>query len=513
MRASKFCYCIRFSHGLAPVARYPGDFPGFGEKKKLQMTTDSISGPVDFDHNIYSPICALKTQLFEHLPSAVSGKETLLCGQKAAFEFPPRDPASVCVERALLKDGGADGSVWCAPGNAFSEASSLFELPVDYFSASENSHTWVSKFCNLLDLCSSAEIESWSNPALAEALNKLGALLGGVGSAAGVVVAIVGVLVTMVGFYFVSTQLRREQRALETQTSWTMYETSIGVLNMFVDTPELRPYFYDGKKLEAIAESDEEKRMCERQKVLAAAEIVGDHLENIVSSGENGSIDVGTYYVWVKYMRLMGLRSPVLFDFLAGAPDDGTSGPLGEGVRYGKTFRDIVRRGVVPDICLHEFANDPERDVFRSREFVHAKAWDTQSCFWSEESQAEAGRLREMSARHCFRRYALKWLLRQEIGQDLGMSSRKFAASMFLIVPRAFAALVYLLAVAPLWKLHKWLHEKFGDLAGLLGIAFAQLLTVGAIWLAGSQLGWKWGVGISLSLLLAYLSAVAVDAE
>lgn len=482
------------------------------------MTTDSIPSPVDFDHNIYSPLCAQKTQLAERVLNTEGSKEALLCGPKSAFaafefQYPPQDAASLCVERALLTDGGADGSTWCAPVRAFSDTSSSMDIPADYFSASENSHTWVAKFCNVLDLCTPAEIESWSNPGLAEALNKLGALLGGIGSAAGVLVAILGVLVTMVGFYFVSMQLRREQRALETQTSWTMYETSIGVLNMFVDTPELRPYFYDGKRLEDITGDDPEKIMCERQKVLAAAEIVGDHLENIVSSGECAAIEVGTYYVWVKYMRLMGLRSPVLFDFLAGAPEDGTGGPLGEGVRYGKTFRDIVRKGIVPAMCLREFASDPERDVFRVREFIHAKAWDKQSCFWSEASQEDARRLREMSARHRFRRYAMKWLLRREIGQDSSMSSREFSATMFLLLPRAFAALVYLLAIAPLWNLHKWLYEKFGDLAGLLGIVLALLLTLGAVWLAGTKLGWTWGMGFSLSLLLAYLSAVAVDAE
>jgi hypothetical protein len=167
-----------------------------------------------------------------------------------------------------------------------------------------------------------------------------------------------GAIATIFGFFFIWKQIGREQRSLETQTSWTMYETSIGVLNVFVEHPELRPYFYDGVPLPT---TDSKDLGPTRSQVLAVAEVVADHLENIVNSGEDGAIDENTYYVWVKYMYLLGLRSPTMQAFLSDKPhDDIAKGTLrfGEGQRYGNAFKNILIKGQIPELCRTQFEQE-----------------------------------------------------------------------------------------------------------------------------------------------------------
>jgi hypothetical protein len=115
-----------------------------------------------------------------------------------------------------------------------------------------------------------------------------------------------GALVTLGGFYFVTQQLRRERSALETQTSAQVYQGSIGILNLFIDRPELRPYFYDDVPLP--------EQEPERSRVLAACEVMADHWENTCLSGQ--SLHADTLRVWSAYMVRVYRRSPALRAFL-----------------------------------------------------------------------------------------------------------------------------------------------------------------------------------------------------
>ena len=133
-----------------------------------------------------------------------------------------------------------------------------------------------------------------------------------------------GPVVTLVGFVLVRNQLRAERRALETQTNWQMYETSISILTVFVENPELRPYFYDGRP----APTEEPLR----SRVLAVAELVADHLESVVLSQD--VVEARTNAVWVRYMQGLYRRSPVLRGFLA---------PESEGYRYAEAFLALLQ--------------------------------------------------------------------------------------------------------------------------------------------------------------------------
>lgn len=140
-----------------------------------------------------------------------------------------------------------------------------------------------------------------------------------------------GPVVTLAGFILVRNQLRAERRALETQTSWQMYETSISILTVFVEHPEIRPYFYDGKP----APLEEPLR----SRVLATAELVADHMESVVLSQD--AVQANTGAVWVRYMQGIYRRSPVLRSFLA---------QENEGYRYADIFLDLMRASHAPGV-------------------------------------------------------------------------------------------------------------------------------------------------------------------
>lgn len=126
--------------------------------------------------------------------------------------------------------------------------------------------------------------------------------------------------ITLGGFWLVIKQLKSDREALETQTREQVYQSSLGILKMFVEHPGLRPYFYD-----SIAIPDQD---LEKSKVLAACEVMGDHWENILLS--RGSLDEETLGVWKDYMGGIYNTSPSLQHFL-----------LHEGYRYSGNFLNL----------------------------------------------------------------------------------------------------------------------------------------------------------------------------
>lgn len=213
--------------------------------------------------------------------------------------------------------------------------------PLDWDVTPELANSLLYRFCKMFDVCGSVDWEQINT--YDKFLTLAGSWFSGFGQWVGAIAGVLGVVVTVVGFIFVWRQIRDQKQALETQTSWTMYEASLAVLNTFVENPELRPFFYEKQSL------PEEGLM--RHKVLAAAEVVADHLENIVSSGECGAIDVDTYYVWVKYMWLIGLRSEVMQEFLMDTRESNGSVEPAEGIRYSDMFKKIVRNRDLPPRC------------------------------------------------------------------------------------------------------------------------------------------------------------------
>ncbi|MBD8873399.1 hypothetical protein [Rhodanobacter sp. DHB23] len=133
--------------------------------------------------------------------------------------------------------------------------------------------------------------------------------------------------VAALGFLLIRNQLQGDREALETQTSWEIYNVGGGILQTFIGNPECRPFFYDG------VEAPNAEPL--RSKVLAVNELICDHMENIIL--HRRALDAETYQVWVLYMQGLYNRSPVMRAFLQ---------PESEGYRYSGQLLDLLREGL-----------------------------------------------------------------------------------------------------------------------------------------------------------------------
>jgi hypothetical protein len=117
---------------------------------------------------------------------------------------------------------------------------------------------------------------------------------------------IIGALISLLGFIFLIRQIRLNRLSLENQTRSSIYQLSYNVYRLFIEHPDLRPYFYDGK---ALPESEPE-----RSKVLAAAELLTDFFESIVHSSH--IIDPDLRGTWFRYMQDTYRHNPVFQDYI-----------------------------------------------------------------------------------------------------------------------------------------------------------------------------------------------------
>lgn len=172
-----------------------------------------------------------------------------------------------------------------------------------------------------------------------------------------------GAIVTLAGFAFVIVQLFQDRKELEnhtrelaSQTTWMVYSNGLTTLNVFVEHPELRPYFYDDNL--AVPTQDDESNQWLRSRIFAAAEMLADHWEStFLADDMNRNVNE----LWLAYMMSIYCRSPALREFL----HQGS-----EGYRYSKAFRELlegcdctqlaqVKAGKLPiqELCSRQRAN------------------------------------------------------------------------------------------------------------------------------------------------------------
>jgi hypothetical protein len=142
--------------------------------------------------------------------------------------------------------------------------------------------------------------------------------------------------VAALGFLLIRNQLKGDREALETQTSWEIYNIGGSILQTFISHPECRPYFYDG-----VAAPTEEPL---RSQVLAISELICDHMENIIL--HRRALDEETYQVWVVYMQGLYNRSPTMRAFLE---------PSSEGYRYSRQLLDLLSQGLRDRVGQHDW--------------------------------------------------------------------------------------------------------------------------------------------------------------
>jgi len=117
----------------------------------------------------------------------------------------------------------------------------------------------------------------------------------------------IGALATIGGFYYVGRQLSQERVALHTQTASHVYQVGMEVLKVFIESPDLRRYFYEK---DVAPPQDPESR----SKVMVAAEMIADHFENIYLN--TGSMADDASDVWMIYMTRLYDNSPSFRTFM-----------------------------------------------------------------------------------------------------------------------------------------------------------------------------------------------------
>jgi len=99
--------------------------------------------------------------------------------------------------------------------------------------------------------------------------------------------------VGVIGFGALIYQLRQVERSVRSATRWSIYDLSARVKQNIIDSPELRPYFHDGKEI-TVDDDNYDKAM-------AVADLFCLYLEKIATQGEGISEQNRTS--WGEYVR------------------------------------------------------------------------------------------------------------------------------------------------------------------------------------------------------------------
>jgi len=102
--------------------------------------------------------------------------------------------------------------------------------------------------------------------------------------------------------YFAARQWRESARAIRANTYQGINTQLQGIDLIFVENPELRPYFYAGEDI------PQDKR--ERDRVMAVAELLVDFMDNVVTHGD--AMPPEHREVWYRYFREQHDSSPAI---------------------------------------------------------------------------------------------------------------------------------------------------------------------------------------------------------
>jgi hypothetical protein len=113
--------------------------------------------------------------------------------------------------------------------------------------------------------------------------------------------------ITLGGFIFVLHQLKISARSLKSQARGHLYQMDQVVYKLFVDKPDLRPYFFEDKEPPPATDTM-------RSEVLATAELLSDLFEHVVHGIDD--VDDGVREPWRRHMREMYQKNRSLKAFL-----------------------------------------------------------------------------------------------------------------------------------------------------------------------------------------------------
>lgn len=122
-----------------------------------------------------------------------------------------------------------------------------------------------------------------------------------------------GALATSCGFIFIYKQIKQNRLSVENQARGSIYQLSHSTYKLFIDRPELRPFFYTTKQLPNTSEVHD-KNLPNRDQILAAAELLVDYFEHITLS--KNVINKQLYDSWIKYITQLCHNSDAIQVFL-----------------------------------------------------------------------------------------------------------------------------------------------------------------------------------------------------
>jgi len=119
-------------------------------------------------------------------------------------------------------------------------------------------------------------------------------------------------LAAVAGFYYLNKQMRHMRRSINSQTYQSIYSRGFENMELLLEYPELRPYFYENKSIRKIDPM-------EYQKVMALSEIILDFFEHLLAEKETFTPENFEHWKW--YMRDIYSRSEAMRVFLADKED------------------------------------------------------------------------------------------------------------------------------------------------------------------------------------------------
>jgi hypothetical protein len=130
---------------------------------------------------------------------------------------------------------------------------------------------------------------------------------------ASVIISALGVMIAFFGVCTFAIQIGNTNASISNNTLEQIYGRMHSINMLFVDRPELKPYFYDGMEINdpnPIARSLKIDEAVVRARVPAVAEMMCDFFAQALI--ELKRLPEGAYQGWVNYIQSVYLTSPVL---------------------------------------------------------------------------------------------------------------------------------------------------------------------------------------------------------
>lgn len=129
-------------------------------------------------------------------------------------------------------------------------------------------------------------------------------------------IQIIGGIVTIISVILLVVQLNQTNKAIKNATRNEIYGRMVEIDRMFVENPELRPYFYSGLTVKEVNYLLNPPRIPDKifcKKVDAATELMTDFFAQVVQGLDD--LPDSTFNGWACYIEKILINSPSIREF------------------------------------------------------------------------------------------------------------------------------------------------------------------------------------------------------